>query len=67
MASGHSPFVGLAELARRVWSFILINRTLVRAALTSIVLAATGASLAGCDTDEMSLATNAKANQPISP
>src|SRR6201996_1554171 len=67
MASGHSLVVGLAELARRVWSFTLINRTLVRAALTSIVLAATGASLAGCDTDEMSLATNAKANQPIPP
>jgi murein L,D-transpeptidase YafK len=67
MASGHSPFVGLAELARRVWSFTLINRTLVRAALTSIVLATTSAFLVGCDTDEMSLATNAKANQPIPP
>jgi murein L,D-transpeptidase YafK len=67
MASGHSPFAGLAEMARRVWSFTLINRTLVRALTTWIVLAATGAFLAGCDTDEMSLAANSKANQPISP
>src|ERR1700744_89603 len=67
MASGHSPFAGLAEMARRVWSFILINRTLVRALMTSIVLAATGAFLAGCDTDEISLAANSKANQPLSP
>lgn len=42
------------------------NRTLVRALLASAVLAA-GALLAGCDTDQVSLATNAKANQPVPP
>jgi murein L,D-transpeptidase YafK len=45
----------------------LINRTLVRALITSAALAAAGAFLSGCDTDEISLATNAKANQPVSP
>jgi murein L,D-transpeptidase YafK len=45
----------------------LINRTLVRALITSVALAASSALLAGCDTDEISLATNAKANQPVSP
>jgi len=45
----------------------LITRTLVRALLTSVALAATSAFLAGCDTDQMSLATNAKANQPVPP
>jgi len=42
----------------------LISRTLVRALVTSVVLA-TGCVLAGCNSDEISLATNAKANQPI--
>jgi murein L,D-transpeptidase YafK len=50
-----------------VWSFALIDRTLVRALITSAALAAAGAFLAGCDTDEISLATNAKANQPVPP
>jgi len=45
----------------------LINRTLLRALITSVVLAATGALLAGCEVDEAVLATNAKANQPVSP
>src|SRR5689334_17308436 len=67
MASGHSPHVGVGETARRVWSFALIDRTLVRALITSAALAAAGAFLAGCDTDEISLATNAKANQPVPP
>jgi murein L,D-transpeptidase YafK len=44
----------------------LIYRTLVRAILTSVALAA-GALLAGCNSDEISLANNAKANQPVSP
>ncbi len=39
---------------------------LVRAVLTSAVLAA-GALLAGCNSDEISLANNAKANQPVPP
>jgi murein L,D-transpeptidase YafK len=44
----------------------LINRWLVRALLAS-ALFATGALLAGCDTDDVSLAANAKANQPVPP
>jgi murein L,D-transpeptidase YafK len=44
----------------------LIVRSLVRALLTSAVLAA-GALLSGCNSDDVSLATNAKANQPVTP
>jgi murein L,D-transpeptidase YafK len=44
----------------------LIYRSLVRALITSAALAA-GVLLAGCDTDEISLASNAKANQPVPP
>ena len=53
-----------ARIARWVWSFALIRRSLVRALTTSAVLAA-GASLAGCNSDDISLASNAKANQPV--
>jgi len=49
-----------------VWSFALIGRSLVRALITSAALAA-GGLLAGCNSDEISLASNAKANQPVSP
>jgi murein L,D-transpeptidase YafK len=49
-----------------VWSFALIYRSLIRALITSVALAA-GVLLAGCNSDEISLATNAKANQPVSP
>jgi murein L,D-transpeptidase YafK len=42
----------------------LNSRTLVRALVTSVVLA-TGFVLAGCTSDEISLANNAKANKPI--
>jgi len=45
----------------------LINRSLVRALIVSAALVAVGLSLAGCDTDEVSLAANAKANQPVPP
>src|ERR1700744_1962858 len=45
----------------------LFDRTLVRAPTTSAPLAAAGVFLSGCDTDEISLATNAKANQPVPP
>src|SRR3974390_1137135 len=55
-----------AEIARWVWSFALIHRSLVRALVTSAALAA-GGLLAGCNSDEVSLATNAKANQPVPP
>jgi len=44
----------------------LIYRSLVRALITSAALAA-GVMLAGCNSDEVSLAQNAKANQPVSP
>lgn len=50
----------------RLRSFVLKNRTLVRALVTSVVLA-TGLVLAGCNGDDMSLASNAKANQPVPP
>jgi murein L,D-transpeptidase YafK len=45
----------------------VINRTLVRALITSVALAATGALMAGCNSDEISLAANSKANQPVPP
>jgi murein L,D-transpeptidase YafK len=44
----------------------LISSSLARALLTSVALTA-GVLLAGCDTDQASLATNAKANQPVPP
>ena len=43
----------------------MIDRSLVRALITSVALAA-GVLLAGCNSDEISLANNAKANQPVS-
>ena len=66
MASGHERYNWGAKTARRVWSFALIDRSLFRALITSAVLAA-GAVLAGCNSDEISLANNAKANQPVPP
>jgi murein L,D-transpeptidase YafK len=45
----------------------LINRSLVRALITSAALAGAGALLASCNGEEMSLANNAKANQPVPP
>jgi murein L,D-transpeptidase YafK len=45
----------------------LINRSLVRALLTSAALLGAGALMAGCNGDDMSLANNAKANQPVPP
>ena len=55
-----------AEIAHWVWSFALIHSSLVRALIGSVALA-TGALLAGCNSDEISLASNAKANQPVPP
>src|SRR3979409_2571986 len=66
MASGHERYDWGAEIARWVWSFALIYRSLVRALFASAALAA-GALLAGCNSDEISLASNAKANQPVPP
>src|ERR1700726_243416 len=65
-ASGYR-YDGVERIAWWVWSFILISRTLIRALVTSAALAAAGALLAGCDADEVSLANNAKANQPVPP
>src|ERR1700694_5304690 len=64
MASGHERYDWGAKIARWVWSFALIYRSLVRALITSVALAA-GVLLAGCNSDEISLANNAKANQPV--
>jgi murein L,D-transpeptidase YafK len=47
-----------------VWSFALIHRTLFRALIASVALAA-GGLLVGCNSDDISLANNAKANQPV--
>jgi murein L,D-transpeptidase YafK len=66
MASGHERYIRGAKIARWVWSFALIHRSLVRALITSAALAA-GVLLAGCNGDEISLANNAKANQPVPP
>src|SRR3954454_14294275 len=66
MASGHERYDWGAKIARWVWSFALIDRSLVRALVTSAALAA-GVLLAGCNSDEVSLANNAKANQPVPP
>jgi murein L,D-transpeptidase YafK len=49
-----------------VWGFALIYRSLFRALITSAALGA-GVLLAGCNSDEISLAANAKANQPVPP
>jgi len=45
----------------------LINRSLVRALITSATLAGAGVLMAGCNSDQISLANNAKANQPVPP
>src|SRR3981189_3352100 len=66
MASGHERYSWGAKIARWVWSFALICRSLGRALITSVALAA-GVLLAGCNSDEISLANNAKANQPVPP
>src|ERR1700681_1928827 len=66
MASGHERYDWGARIARRVWSSALTNRSLVRALVTSVALTA-GVLLSGCNSDEISLANNAKANQPVPP
>src|SRR3954467_2613195 len=53
-------------IARRLRSFAVIERARLRALATSFALAASVA-LAGCNSDEISLANNAKANQPVPP
>src|SRR6185369_16248109 len=49
-----------------VGSFALIYRSVVRALFPAAVLAG-GVLLAGCNSDEISLASNSKANQPVPP
>src|ERR1700676_206575 len=66
MASGHGRYDWGANIACRVGSFALIHRSLVRALITSVALTA-GVLLAACNSDEISLANNAKANQPVPP
>src|SRR5215212_8881866 len=66
MASGHGRYDWGAKIARWVWSFELIHGSVVRALFTAAVLAG-GVLLAGCNSDEISLASNAKANQPVPP
>src|SRR6266481_3540544 len=66
MASAHERYGWGAKVARWVWSFALICRSLIRALITSVALAA-GVLLAGCNSDDISLANNAKANQPVPP
>lgn len=45
----------------------MINRSLVRALVTSAALVGAGVLMAGCNSDQISLANNAKANQPVPP
>ncbi|WP_249141436.1 murein L,D-transpeptidase family protein [Bradyrhizobium liaoningense] len=45
----------------------MISRSLARALLASVALMTAGGLLAGCNSDQVSLATNAKANQPVPP
>src|SRR5882757_3187026 len=66
MASGHERYDWGARIARRVWISALTNRSLVRALITFVALTA-GVLLSGCNSDEISLANNAKANQPVPP
>src|SRR5215510_9128716 len=68
MASGHiRRDFGVAHLSGGCGAWPLTNRSLVRALVTSVALAGTGALMAGCNGDDISLANNAKANQPVSP
>src|SRR6267154_481168 len=53
-------------IARHPRSFAVTGRTQLRALVTSVALTA-GVLLAGCNSDEISLANNAKANQPVPP
>src|ERR1700728_4348930 len=66
MASGQGRYDWGADIARRVWSSALIFRSLVRVLIPSAALAA-GVLLAGCNSDEISLANNATAHQPVPP
>ena len=45
----------------------MICRSLIRALIASAALLTAGVLLTGCNSDEISLASNAKANQPVPP
>src|SRR3954454_11709009 len=66
LRSVHAPRLGFAHDARHGVGSVLICNSFARAILASVALAAS-VVLAGCDTDQISLATNAKANQPVPP
>src|SRR5712675_652849 len=59
--------LGFADLPGGCGALPLISRSLVRALMTSAAIAVAGALLSGCNSDDVSLATNAKANQPVPP
>src|SRR3954452_13791248 len=65
MASRLGPYIWVRQ-ASGVGSFALTHGSVVRALFTEAVLAS-GVLLAGCNSDEISLASNAKANQPVPP
>jgi murein L,D-transpeptidase YafK len=65
MACGVKAMVGLGKLARG-GAPTLKYRSLVRVFIASAAIGA-GVMLAGCNSDEIALATNSKANQPVSP
>ena len=67
LRSDHASRLGFALYARHGVGSILISRSLARAFLVSVALLRPALLLAGCDTDQVSLATNAKANQPVPP
>src|ERR1700730_6313337 len=66
MASRHGRYDWRADIPPRVCSSFLIFLSLVLVLITAAALAA-GVLLAGCNSDEISLASNAKANQPVPP
>src|SRR4051812_34556461 len=53
-------------IARHPSSYTVSGRVPIRALVTAAALAA-GIALTGCNSDEISLANNAKANQPVPP
>ncbi len=66
MACGMKAMVGLGKLPRGCGASALKYRSLVRVLFASAALGV-GLMLAGCNSDEIALATNSKANQPVPP